>query len=64
MQTMSDAVLLGLCFRPWISLPAGLCSMSTAFMNWRYSGNAIDRCRNRTHRGKSLGTCTSLERPG
>ena len=28
---MSDAVLPGLCFRPWISLPVGLCSMSTAF---------------------------------
>lgn len=28
---MSNAVLLELCFRPWIALPAGLCSVSIAF---------------------------------
>lgn len=31
MQPVSNAPLPGLCFGPWISLPAGLCSVSTAF---------------------------------
>jgi len=31
MQPASNGILLGLHFRSWISLPAGLCSVSTTF---------------------------------
>jgi len=31
MQPASNGILPGLCFKPWISLPAGLCSVSRTF---------------------------------
>jgi len=34
MQPVYTGILPGLCFRLWISLPAGLCSVFTTFTEW------------------------------
>ena len=57
----SYTALPGLCFRPWISLPADLWCPQL-LQNWRYSCSTIDHRRNPAHQAKALGTSISLER--
>jgi len=55
---MSYVALPGFCFRPWISLPAGLCLVSTAF-----TGLECDQSLPKPgHQAKALETSISWKR--
>jgi len=53
---------LGLCFRPWISLPTSLCLVSTAFTELEIQ-RQCDRSQPKPHSpSQAHGTIISLER--